>query len=1441
MTTSSSTTLASAVDAPDSFATMPHLDRAQAWVDAARSAENDERRSECWAEAAHAFAEAGAHESAVQALDELLAIADLRVRVAQRGVDAASLLADHGRALRLYTFVLPSISLDEKRASTALTLADEAVKIGDRPLERFFLHEAMSVQRSEDLLARFAHSAVLSAREETGLDDDERAQAILSLIHLARRHQAAAGYTYASSALELDPRNDDALELFVDRGLEAKLQDDVRAKLESALFVLGAERQGRALGRLEAALDDRPTGALPDAAPSMSSIVDVDELATSGASAEAARDPRVEALLAEAASFKSFPSLHVAKLREVLVLDPLEREALSEMRAILDARGDHEGLRDVLVEASDTAKTRGWPVAKRLPIVRELAELCAGPLDDPFGAIDALEELVRADAKNSDARAALRGHLERVGRWEAVVALVEEGLAAAPNPEDILAELARLHLDKRRDASSAATALLRRAQLLNSDVGAWREVLQLVRPLRDRVRLEAILVEALRAIGTTLTTTERSALGEELANLRRASGDVASAEQLYSDAALATRDARLFAAAEACALELGALERAARAALAQADLAAEGARAGHLVRAAAHFAQGGGRKLALATLRDAVGAGASASGVHDVVLACAAGDGGETFDWAATLALRTQRDRAAWLTLAEKLAPGHERASRAIPLVKELLRLGPTPERLQLLSPMAWTSDDELRSIVEAVATGSDVAHALRLEAALLSADALRMAGDRGGALRVLRMLPKPVSTRIVRELLELGAGVLNADEELGLVEQALAASEGDGTERKSWLERAATLAHDRRDGRRELGYVLALLDLDPEDFDRIARATALARSSDDAEVLDRCLARAIDVEADDETLGGLVRERALLLARRFGRKDEAAALVANHAATNPELRTLWVELASKAGNLAAAATALANFEGLSPAEAAFDAWLEALPSSPEWLTLAEASHRVGAVGSRRSIAIALARGDAAHARALFTLLGPTADAPHAVAEARGLHALGLHAEAFASVEAHVRGATSENVDELLGFALEIAPTPGDAVALLRRAPGLGARAFHDALESILRAASGEGPSLVALLEGAGDRLDAEFLAERTNDVRVAEALALLGTARPLATHRAIVVALERLAAPAELQQIAIAALFATYPETLRDNALGSRLDRVAVLERAFQRSVGASRDSVGVALVEALLAAGALEEAQKTAQTLADGSGNHRELLERVLEARGLVNELVASLEKRWSLEKDQARRIAIARRIADALETSNADPRETADAWRRVLRLDPKDGDATAALERAKARALGSMPRMSASLPPAPPSSIAAIPSVIATPLPLPVAARRDDEAVESTPRALFQGNALEAADAVLHTSIDGDEAAAASEATGVTEVGEATASLPSAPTSLLDLADVEDGDEALDSDFAEDLAQTTNNPVDESAIPEALASSELLDDALLESMPDAEEING
>lgn len=1416
---------ASELDAPDSFASLPHLDRARAWVGAAESATTEDRRAESLAEAAHAFAEAGDVPSATACLDALLAMSEPRVRSAQRGVDAATLLGDMGRALRLYTFVLPSISLEEKRATTALSLADEAAKLADRALERFFLREVMAVRRSEDTLARFAQSAVASWRAGEGLDEDDRSHAVLSLVHLARRHAGESGFAYAASGLELDPSNDDALELFVDRGAEAGHHETVRAQLEAAAAMLGNERKAIALGRLAASMDDRPTGALPSATTSSSAIVDLDDLDDEAAPAPA-RDPRVESLLAEAATLKSFPSLHVTKLREILVVDPLESEALAELRTVLAARGDHEGLRDVLAEAAEAAKARRWPVTKRLPIVRELAELCAGPLDDAIGAIEALEELVRSDAKNTEARTALRGHLERVGRWDAVVALLEDGLASADSPAEVLGELAKLHLEKRRDTAAAAEALLRRARALGHDLHAWREALQLTRALRDRAKLESLLVEALGAIGTALTTTERATLHEELAGLRKTSGDLAGAEKLYSEAALATRDARLFAAAEACAAELGASERAARAALAQADLADESARAGHLIRAALRFSEAGARKLALATLRDAVGAGASAEGARPALERAAREDAAETFDWVAAIALRTTRDRAGWLALAESLAEGQSQASRAVPLAKELLRQGPTAARLRLLAPLPWATDDELRGLVEGVATRGDVGQELRTEAALLCAHAARVRGDRDGALRVLRSLPHPLEARVVGELLELGTGVLGAQEELELVEQALATTAAESTERKNWLERAMTLAHARHDARRELRYALELVALDGDDFDRLARATVLARDVDDVGTLERCLARAIEAEADDEALADLVRERAKLLADRLGRPDDALALVGEHAVENAGLRTFWVDLAAKHGRHEGAAATVECFESLAPAESALDAWLETLPSSESWLALARAASRKSPKPSRRALALAIERGQALHARELFALAGPHDDAHAAVSESKAFAALGLTAEAFASVRAHVDRAASDRPAEVVALALTLAPSAREAAIMLTQVRDLSVDAFHDALLDVLARADGGSDALAAVLRAVSGHADMARLAARTNDARVVETLVSFAEELPAAALAPIVAACVRLELPEGVRVEARARALAATPGAHDDPSVAGNdpAERLAALARACELCRNDAFEPLAAAWVDALRGAGRLSEALAVATKLVDRNGVHRELLEAVLEQGGHTAELVASLEKRWSHEKDQARRLTLARRIADVLERADGDPREVADAWRRVLRLDAKDAHATAALERAKARALGA--RVSTPAPVAAPSQAASEP-------PGPVEASTIDHVDEAEPTTTttlqVQAPAPLPSEPTNIEEISGEFAT-----TSAIELAEVDAARSSAPSLL-------DADEIRSVNDDELLASTaaSSAPHDEPEVPEPLASSELLDDAMLESVPDAEEL--
>ncbi len=52
----------------------------------------------------------------------------------------------------------------------------------------------------------------------------------------------------------------------------------------------------------------------------------------------------------------------------------------------------------------------------------------------------------------------------------------------------------------------------------------------------------------------------------------------------------------------------------------------------------------------------------------------------------------------------------------------------------------------------------------------------------------------------------------------------------------------------------------------------------------------------------------------------------------------------------------------------------------------------------------------------------------------------------------------------------------------------------------------------------------------------------------------------------------------------------------------------------------------------------------------------------------------------KDMGARAELARKVAQMWEIELADPREAADAWRRVLRMKQGDPEATAGLERAQ-----------------------------------------------------------------------------------------------------------------------------------------------------------------
>jgi tetratricopeptide (TPR) repeat protein len=133
--------------------------------------------------------------------------------------------------------------------------------------------------------------------------------------------------------------------------------------------------------------------------------------------------------------------------------------------------------------------------------------------------------------------------------------------------------------------------------------------------------------------------------------------------------------------------------------------------------------------------------------------------------------------------------------------------------------------------------------------------------------------------------------------------------------------------------------------------------------------------------------------------------------------------------------------------------------------------------------------------------------------------------------------------------------------------------------------------------------------------------------------------------------------------------------------------------------------------------------------------------ELSGLLTELgdyrgmVQLYEDQILRGKDMTARADLARKVARMWEEQLADPREAADAWRRVLRMKQGDQEATAGLERAKSNMLKkpepggereayAPPKISAPPPPAEPKPE---PKVVSEPAPAPATVPPDSDKEE------------------------------------------------------------------------------------------------------------------
>lgn len=326
----------------------------------------------------------------------------------------------------------------------------------------------------------------------------ERAKAADLFVRLARAVPPDHAIAYAQSALDAAPAHEDALTLLEGLAVEHAREDLLPIRwvgyLQWSPHGPLADARRRSLGRAyvdAGQLDDalvcfEPLLAHGDAEAAEALVPiyrergrDADAsralaIAIAGLPPES-RGPRLRELV-ETLRATGEHDQALERAKELLALEPTDVQTLEYVEDELRRREDRRELRDLLLVAT---RLPGAPVELKKRRLREVAELDEEHLADAEGAIEAYGALLALDPADRDARTKLGSLLERLGRWDALVAHLEQESLGLVDPDAkaaLLFRLAILHRDRRDDPVSARMAL-RNLRQLRPDDGEARDAL----------------------------------------------------------------------------------------------------------------------------------------------------------------------------------------------------------------------------------------------------------------------------------------------------------------------------------------------------------------------------------------------------------------------------------------------------------------------------------------------------------------------------------------------------------------------------------------------------------------------------------------------------------------------------------------------------------------------------------------------------------------------------------------------------------------------------------------------------------------------------------------------------------------------------------------------------------------------------------------------------
>ncbi len=1149
----------------------------------------------------------------------------------------------------------------------------------------------------------------------------DRAEATQLFVELAETYPGEHGFSYSACALDCDAANDRAAQLVM--YYAEQLGRDLSAASHAAAYLRAnpsgvvASTARELVSRAVEAGDDSLLDALAPAA-------------------DADPEERVRALcdMAKGFSRKAKKREAAEKYQEVVAIAPSNEEAVEFLEAHLKQARKYADLKGLLLNA---AKDETAPHERRLAWLDEVAALCEGQLRDVDGSIEARRQRVMLDPSDEPAADQLGHVLEKAAKWADLAELLERRAEATSDIEQQLKHLrsaANVHSERRKDAGAAAEVWSRIAALTPDDESAVQTAVKLFEAA-SRPERAAQVIE--KALGSLDDDEARGALGAKLGELRAASGDLRGAGEAYSEAATAAQGAVHWESAERCFKQAEAWEQAATAASERAQLGKDGAdQARWFATEAEHLERLGDDGGVRARLEQAAELDPTneewATRLEAQYTKSSLNEELAQFLIRRAEALKDKEQRRALrmrAALMQRDVLSDLEGMRAT--LNELLVDGADPSALSILSDDAEARKDfaaaaEYLEQLGAVAPASERASLLMREARVL-AEGL---GDLGAAIAryeqiVTKLDPKHREALSALATLQERTG----DEKASADTLRTLIGLSSGAEKLAAAQKLSELCEGPLD---DLAGALTALEivheLDSEDFEAIGRLSDISERLEKWESFAKYLRLLVEVEGDDEEVSRMTLRLAEVLEKELEKPDDALKTLADVAANGDEpCREEYVRLGDELERKADVAEKLVAWYAESQAgparhqayRGAFDRFAETGKRTRALEVALELVRTKGADPSLAERMEALATAEknlnalgAAHDLLVRDMSGPPR-ADEMVRQAEVLFSLGVSSEeALERGEQALTSVGPADVEPLLARLAKLAKD-GDAVVGVYERQVTRCKSPLDRLRALARAAEVASEKKldararqffdIALSGGAQEEhielvVDVARASGKELLRTLAEALAGGGQgARDGGKTRAIMLGHAAELASGDLGETELA--FKWLREALVAHVDDARLDQLSELSEKVGTPARAAT-VIGEALEEVfdgpLVRQLLVRRATIRRDVLADKRGAAEDLKKLhdlspsdtgVIEQLGaLYTELadyrgmVQLYEDQILRGKDTSARAELARKVAMLWENELDEPREAADAWRRVLRMKANDEEAKEGLARAK-----------------------------------------------------------------------------------------------------------------------------------------------------------------